>query len=169
MRVWADTETSGLDPARDLVLEVACVAEGGGEFQSLANPGEEALERIKGCYALTVNGIDLDELRAAPPVMEVAGMFKEWLNQLGPVELWAYNAPFDMGFLEREPWGLNRLSWGGCVMRLASRGRKWSKLVEVAARMGLDWDGDAHRALADARMAMKVHLELERQLQGRLV
>jgi DNA polymerase III epsilon subunit-like protein len=167
MRVWADVETGGLDPARDPILEVACAAESGAEFQELANPGAEAVERLRGSRALEVNGIDPDELLAARPAVEVARAFKEWLNGLGPVELWAYNAPFDRGFLAKEPWAISELCWGGCVMRLVSRGR-WKKLTEVAARMGLAWDGRAHRALADARMAMRVHLEMNRQLMGRM-
>lgn len=168
MRVWVDTETSGLEPSRDLVLEIAAIAEDGRTFQSLANPGDEALEFIKDCFALKVNGLKIEELRAAPPTSDVAASFKAWLSTLGPVELWAYNSGFDMGFLEREPWAIGRMYWDGCVMRLAANGKKWQRLSEVAARMGLEWDGAAHRALADAKMAMRVHLELDRQMQGRL-
>lgn len=170
MRVWVDTETSGLDPTSDLILEVAAVGESDGvRFRSLANPGEEALERVKGCYALRVNGLTIEELRAAPPLEMVAETFKVWLRELGAVELWAYNTQFDSGFLAQKPWEISNLCWGGCVMKLVANGRRWPKLGDVAARMGLEFEGAAHSALADAKMAKRVHLELERQMAGRLV
>lgn len=159
MRVYVDFETTGLSPLRERVVEVAAVEPGGRRFSMLARPEPEVMARLR--FPLYPSGITKEELDEALPLVTVAGMFKEWLQELGPCTLWAYNSAFEMGFAQREPWSIGRIHWGGCVMRKASRGGRYRKLRDVAASFGLEWEGDAHRALADARMAMRVDARLD--------
>lgn len=158
--VYVDTETSGLHPPSAVVLEVGAVAVRGGKvvdtFSMLVNPGEGVLTSLEAQVALSINKLDPEELRRARPVEYVADQFRAWLLQLGPLTITSYNVDFDSRFLRRAPWSINPMSWGACVMKLVSNGRKYIKLAEAARRFNLTWEGDVHRALPDAMMAFKV-------------
>jgi DNA polymerase III epsilon subunit-like protein len=159
--IYVDTETSGLRPPRAVVLEVGAVATEGdrelGSFSSLVNPGDAVLDSPHSARALQVNQIDPGELRRARRVDEVAADFRGWLMEWGPVSLFAFNTDFDAGFLHQPPWSISRMCWGGCVMKTLAGKERYVKLSKCADRFGLQWEGDAHRALADARMAFRVH------------
>ena len=159
MRVYVDTETTGLDAARDEIIEVAAVADNGAEFHAFSNPGEFLLAKIK---ERPVNRVPLDEVLSASSPQHVADTLRVWLAGLGEVVLHAYNVHFDRGFLSRSPWSLTE-GWGECVMMAAARGRRWIKLVDAVERFGLTWSGEAHRALDDARMARRLHEAILRE------
>lgn len=160
MRVYVDTETSGLDPSKCGIVELAAVSEDGREYSSLVYPGESVMSMQGVQKALEVNGITMDEILMAPKAEVVAEEFRRWLKEIGPCSLWAYNSKFDSAFLKRSPWNIGEIHWGGCVMKSAAGRGPNRKLADVAARMGLSWDGDVHRALPDARMTRMVHERL---------
>lgn len=167
--IYVDTETSGLHPSTAVVLEVAGVyAVDGREvdyFQSLCNPGEEVLSDPNIDNALEINKITRDELRAAAPLEQVAESFKRFLVRCGlrsGALLSAFNNQFDKKFLAVSPWTLDDSLWGPCIMLMAAEAmdpyrKKWPRLKAAAEHFNLEWDGTAHRALADARMAARVH------------
>lgn len=159
--IYVDTETSGLTPPRSVILEVAAVAVRDGveleSFSMLVNPGQAVLDSPESAQALAINKLDKEELLRAHSAEHVAEQFKSWLMQWGPSSLWAFNTQFDSSFLAQKPWEISKLCWGGCVMRTLAGKERYIKLSKCAERFGLKWDGEAHRALGDARMAFKVH------------
>lgn len=171
--IYVDTETSGLHPSTAVVLEVAGVYVVDGRevdyFQALCNPGEEVLANPAIDVALEINKITREELREAMPTEHVAESFKRFLVRCGlrsGALLSAFNNQFDKKFLAVLPWTLDDSLWGPCIMLMAAEAmdpyrKKWPRLKAAAEHFSLEWDGTAHRALADARMAARVHQAIE--------
>ncbi len=138
-------------------------------YQALCNPGEEVLADPSIDIALEINKITREELRQALPTVQVAETFKRFLVRCGlhsGALLSAFNNQFDQKFLAVEPWAIDNYLWGPCVMLMAAKAmdpyrKKWPKLKAAAEHFSLEWDGTAHRALADARMAARVHQAIE--------
>jgi DNA polymerase-3 subunit epsilon len=99
-QIILDTETTGLDPKLGhRVLEIAAVELvdrrlSGSHFHRYINP-----ERASDEGALQVHGLTEEFLRDKPKFGEIA---KELLDFIGGAELVIHNAPFDIGFLDRE-------------------------------------------------------------------
>jgi len=180
MLVELDVETTGRKSPRSHIIEVAAVAldpdfKEIAHFESLANPGEEALE-LADPEALLVNRITKEMVRSAPPAEEVARKLNAWLDQFWGSTFHAFNKEFDQWFLEKTPWTIKPRHWGECVMhaameRMAIVGAlgtrhdgtpKYPKLTEAAAFFKVPY-GDGHRALHDCRVSGKIHAEILRQ------
>lgn len=100
MYLFVDTETTGLDPKRAAIVQLAAliVDKDGyinGEFDSRIRPHEGAI--IEG-GALAINKRKHDELLNAPTNSEVCERFRKFV---GPRELVfaGYNCPFDQKFV----------------------------------------------------------------------
>lgn len=93
-----DTETTGLLPAADRVLEIAAVRFSlSGEiatFDELVNPGRDI-----GVGANRVHGIDEEAVRGKPPIAEILPRFSAFIRDS---VLLAHNAEFDVTFLAHE-------------------------------------------------------------------
>ncbi|MCB0058400.1 MAG: 3'-5' exoribonuclease, partial [Caldilineaceae bacterium] len=157
--VAIDVETTGLDPERDAIIEIAAITFRGqdivDEFSSLVNPQRPIPPEITQLTGITQAMVD-----GAP------GMFKlrSQLRQIiGDHVLVAHNADFDLGFLRAERLGLgnHRLD----TVTLASM------LAPEAGRFGLEalarhFDlpdaaaGQNHRALEDAEQTVELFLAL---------
>lgn len=167
--VYIDTETTGFTPRLAKIIEVAAVYVVDGkvvdEYSALANPGEEVLADLSIDRALEVNKITRDMLRQALPTAQVAEALQRFLARCDegePATYTAFNVAFDAKFLEVEPWSINRERFGECVMMAAAAvmdpyRKRFAKLSAAAEYFACEWDGDAHRATADARMAAKIH------------
>lgn len=154
--VVIDTETTGLDPEEDRLVEIAAVWDNGEYTQSLLNPGERAISFA----AMATHHITGKMVRHAPAcdsADKAAG-----LDSLSPdTVLVFHNAEFDRAFL---PEGMRAQPWV-CTYRCAlhlcpdaeshKNGALWYEL-------GLDhpMPDDAgqmpHRALFDALMTADV-------------
>lgn len=173
VRVYIDLETTGTDPGRHAIVEVAAVAFRGGQeldsYTSLVNPGEAALAAADP-RALDVNQIELAQIRSAPPTDRIANELHGFLHRHNAV-LYAFPVSFESSFLAKAPWSLN--NWGECIMQavqeaMASEGAlplingkpKRPRLGEAAAFFGVTGCGPAHRSLSDARKLARVHHEL---------
>jgi DNA polymerase III subunit epsilon len=148
-----DLETTGADPTRDRVTEIAILLVDDGElvetWSSLVNPGAPIPPEIQ---ALT--GIRDDMVRAAPGFAELAD---EVMSRLHGRVFVAHNARFDYGFIKNEcrRLGLKYTADVLCTVRLSRR------LHPEYSQHGLDViverhrlpAQDRHRATGDARMA----------------
>lgn len=154
-----DFETTGLYPySGDRICEVACVKwqplkRGIKKFHSLVNPG-----RPISYGAWAINGINDDMVKDSPLIEDVIPDFLKFIE--GSI-LVAYNAGFDLGFLEAA------LGDGKDVLKdyyvvdalvLARRlfhGIGRYNLGNVSRSLGMDPEGE-HRALADVMMTLGV-------------
>lgn len=148
-----DLETTGTDPTRDRVTEVAILLVDDGElveeWSTLVNPGVPIPMEIQ---ALT--GIRDDMVRTAPRFDELAG---EVMSRLHDRVFVAHNARFDYGFIKNEcrRLGLKYTADVLCTVRLSRRLHpEYSQhgLDVIVARHGLV-AADRHRAMGDARLA----------------
>jgi len=154
-----DVETTGLFPySGDMICEIGAIRFEPGKkrvekFHSLVDP-----KRPISRGAFMVNGITDRMVRGKPTIDKVLPDFLRFIDGSALV---AYNAGFDLGFIEQA------LGEGAHILdkyyiidalRLARRlfpdaGRY--NLGSVAGHLGIDAEGE-HRALADALMTWKV-------------
>ena len=159
-----DTETTGLDPASDRIVEVGCVelahlVPTGRTFHRYINP-----ERPMRPDAEAVHGLS-DAFLADKPVF--AAIADGLLSFLGDAPLVIHNAAFDMRFLNAE---LKRLSLPPLPMdrsvdTLALARKRFpgaqASLDALCARFGVDTtERSQHGALLDSRLLAEVYLEL---------
>jgi DNA polymerase-3 subunit epsilon len=99
-QIFLDTETTGLDPAQGhRIIEVAAVEVvnrrfTGNRYHSYLNP-----DRDIDAGAQAVHGISIERLQGEPHFADIA---REFLDFIAGAELVIHNAPFDIGFLNRE-------------------------------------------------------------------
>jgi DNA polymerase III epsilon subunit family exonuclease len=153
-----DTETSGLDPRYDRIVEIACVrfSEDGQEisrFQSLVYP-----ECVISDKLISIHGITNEMVADAPRFEYVFGEFANFIfdADLGDSSiLMAHNAQFDVGFINEEINRFtNQISYLAEVVdtlhlsRYKYRFFQNHKLGTLAEKLELP-KHDAHRALGD--------------------
>jgi len=148
---FLDVETTGLEPERGhRVCEIAVVRTVGRvetqRFSSLVNPGRPI---SPGAY--TVNRIPEALLRTAPRFHEIVD---EVLALMDQTVIVAHNAPFDLGFLNREL----QLAWRPALnnpvvdtLAIARQAYRFPRngLEELTAYLRLPHE-QQHRALGDA-------------------
>ena len=147
---FLDTETTGLRPPHDKLVEVAIIDEIGDVIiNSLINPGRPI------GFATQIHGIP-DKMVANAPMLE--DLWPEIYQIVRDNHVVIYNAQFDTKFFPDNLSCAGRIS---CAMlRFAPiYGQRnprygdftWQKLTTAAQFIGYEWVGDAHRALADTR------------------
>jgi DNA polymerase-3 subunit epsilon len=156
---FLDFETTGLDPFRDAVVEVAL--RGRSHLEALvsdAPPSKAAAQRV--------HGLTPEHLRAHGRAGRE--VLLELLHLLGadPVRIVAHHAAFDRDFLEawaqRERLTLPPLQWD-CTrtraQRLLGEASLGHGLGELATALG--WaPAPRHRAAADVALTARLHAEL---------
>lgn len=169
-----DTETTGLDPAGgDRVIELAALRCRGGErldsFASLINP-----HRDVPAPAFAVNHISSEMLVGAP---EAGVVVDQFLRFAAGSVLCAYNAGFDMGFLNNELVLAGKAPLSEMmvldVLKMARRlmpGLERYSLASVAKVMGIAL-AQEHRALSDVEMTFDLfnrfsRLAAEKGIEG---
>jgi len=131
-------------------------------FQSLINPGRQIPERV-----VHLTGITNSMVKNAPSPTSV---MRKLHSKLGNIPIVAHNASFDRKFLEKE-WsriGKRLTNDMYCSMRVARRVYRDAlnhKLGTLVDHVGLKFSGKAHRAMADAEMAAKLWIEMEKKLE----
>lgn len=153
-----DVETTGLSAHQGCrIIEVAVVLTDGnsvtGTFQSLCNPGTPVPAEIQ-----RLTGISTAMLRNAPDPQEVIPRVASMVKQAVPV---AHNAQFDRSFLmaEMSRVGIHDCPDFLCTLLTARRLYPWlpnHRLGTLVSACGLSFDGDHHRALADAAVTAKL-------------
>lgn len=168
-QIVLDTETTGLSAELgDRVIEIGCVELlnrklTGNNLHFYINP-----ERNSDEGALRVHGISDQFLRDKPKFSAIA---RELLAYLAGAELIIHNAPFDIGFLNKE---LERLALGRVsdhvvgvldtlVMAKEQFPGKRNSLDALCSRLGVDNSGRTlHGALLDAELLADVYINMTR-------
>jgi DNA polymerase-3 subunit epsilon len=157
-----DVETTGGNPLRDRIIEIAIIrSDGEGEFSSLVNPGRPVPQFIS---ALT--GITDHDLSSAATFDELAPEIADLLE--GAVFV-AHNARFDYAFVRNEfkRLGISFSASTLCTVRLSRKlfpKHKKHGVESIIERYGICVE-QRHRALDDARV-VEAFLEIAREEKG---
>lgn len=168
-QIFLDTETTGLSPDNgDRVVELACVElvnrKPSAQYRHYyLNPGRDSHPD-----ALRIHGLTTEFLRDKPSFAQVA---EDWLAFVDGAELLIHNAPFDVGFLNKElslldlPALENRVARVVDTLGLAKSlfPGKRNSLDALCDRFGVDRSSRTfHGALLDARLLSEVYLNMTR-------
>ena len=168
-QVFLDTETTGLFAEQgDRIIEIGCVELvnrklTGNKLHLYVNPERDSHEE-----ALKVHGISNEFLLDKPKFAQVAD---EVLAFIQGAELIIHNAPFDIGFLNRELSLLAKPPLHSCVsgvidtllMAKEMFPGKRNSLDALCARLEVDNSGrQLHGALLDAELLAEVYINMTR-------
>jgi len=175
-QIVLDTETTGLNPETgDRLIEIGCVELvarklTGNNRHYYVNP-----ERLSSEEALRVHGISDEFLRDKPKFADVAD---ELLDYLQGAEVIIHNAPFDIGFLEKELQISGRASFRATVGQVTDTlvmakemyPGKRNSLDALCDRLGVDNSARTlHGALLDAELLADVYIYLTRGQDALLI
>lgn len=148
-----DTETTGLNPNQDRVLELGAVKFKNGavveEKSWLINPGRNIPYWVQ-----RVHGIGPELVKDKPSFREV---YPEFLAFIGGAVLMAHNARFDISFISKEAKIAGRAPPENPVVDSLGLFRSWypeaasHKLSAMAEYADVQSDANFHRAMADSR------------------
>ncbi|MFP8781460.1 DNA polymerase III subunit epsilon [Hydrogenophaga sp. RWCD_12] len=168
-QVVLDTETTGLSAeSGDRIIEIGCVELvarklTGNNLHHYVNPERDSHED-----ALKVHGISNEFLRDKPKFAQIAD---ELLEYLQGAELIIHNAPFDIGFLNKELERIGRpplkAHIGGVIDTLVMAKEmfpgKRNGLDALCDRLEVDNSGRTlHGALLDAELLADVYINMTR-------
>lgn len=157
-----DTETTGLVPSTDKLIEIGAVRMVNGEitesFSTLINPGVELPDKI-----IEITGIKDADLIDAPSIEEV---FPDFYKFIGGASLVAHNAAFDMGFItrigEELKYRVDNRSYDTIELARQVIPSKDYKLATLCKVLGIVNHG-AHRALNDVLATTDLFIEAVRR------
>jgi len=166
--VVIDTETTGLDAARDRIIEIGAVrlarGRAGETYSTLVRPGIAIPPA-----ATNIHGIRDADVADAPGFAEAAAAFSAWA---GPAVVLGFSVGFDLAILKAEheryglPWKPPRSLDVRHLVELVG-----PELPELSLELATKWLGidvaDRHRALGDAQLSAQVFLALVGKLRGR--
>jgi len=161
-----DLETTGLNPAKDEIIEIGAVLVSWPELEEKDVDSFET--RVKPSPLVTVtpeaakvNGYNLIDWDYAPRLSDIWGAFKFYLGGKNTAIL-AQNVTFDWGFLMEAEWVLGTLDVDYhrldlCSMALIMRPELQSlSMVNLAPYFGIDPEPLPHRAINGARTALQI-------------
>ncbi len=147
--VICDTETTGLS-ADDEIVEIALID---GEGSVLLNTLVKPTRLTSWPQAQRIHGISPEMVQHFPTIDFYHDVISEIVSGK---HLIIYNSAYDMQYLKFAEEKPAKIS---CAMKSYlnySGGRRWKKLDYVVDQIGYEFEGEAHRALADARAALAV-------------
>lgn len=160
-----DTETTGLDPNEDRIIELGCVElvnrfPTGRSLHYFINPEGQSVH----LDAYEVHGISNADLADKPTFRMIADEFIEFIDG---AKLVAHNANFDIGFINAEFLRLDQplIEPARIIDTLAMARRKFpmgpNSLDALCRRYGIDnSQRTRHGALLDAELLAEVYIEL---------
>jgi DNA polymerase-3 subunit epsilon len=175
-QIVLDTETTGLSAANgDRIIEIGCVELvhrklTGQNKHFYLNPERDSHED-----ALKVHGISNEFLRDKP---KFAAIVDELLDYLQGADVIIHNAPFDVGFLNRELELVGRGKLAGVVASVTDTlvmakemfPGKRNSLDALCSRLDVDNSGRTlHGALLDAELLADVYINMTRGQDALLI
>jgi len=175
-QIFLDTETTGLSAENgDRVIEIGCVELlhrklTGNNLHFYLNPERDSHED-----ALRVHGITNEFLKDKPKFAEIADQFLEYIEG---AEIIIHNAPFDIGFLNKELELLGRPAVTTLVdsvtdtlaMAKEMFPGKRNSLDALCDRLEVDNSGRTlHGALLDAELLADVYINMTRGQDALLI
>ena len=175
-QIFLDTETTGLSPENgDRIVEIGCVELvnrklTGKNLHFYLNPERDSHED-----ALKVHGISNEFLKDKPKFGEIAD---ELLEYLQGADVLIHNAPFDVGFINKELELQKRPPIKTCVNSVADTlamakdmfPGKRNSLDALCDRLGVDNSGRTlHGALLDAELLADVYIYMTRGQDALLI
>lgn len=158
-KVFLDTETTGLQPGVDKIIEIACVEvvdrKIGRGIQSYVCPPVRVTPG-----ALAIHGLSDEMLSGHKPMRDVWPMFAEFV---GDSEVLIHNASFDMAFLRDEVPGLSFSKVTDTVelARSILGPKRKVTLDQLAKNFGIKrMRGQYHGALEDATDLANVWIQM---------
>lgn len=160
--ITIDIETTGLDPEKDEILEIAAIkyienneAEIFSRVVKVQNPLTKEISELTGITDdfLLKNGMDIETA------------LKDFWNFVGRAKLVGYNVSFDMSFLRNASIEHKiKMQANKCIdiLQLARRkvkGTKNYKMSTVASELGIEM-AQKHRAESDCRLAFEIYRKL---------
>ena len=160
--ITIDIETTGLDPEKDEILEIAAIkyienneAEIFSRVVKVQNPLTKEISELTGITDdfLLKNGMDIETA------------LKDFWNFVGRAKLVGYNISFDMSFLRNASIEHKiKMQANKCIdiLQLARRkvkGTKNYKMSTVASELGIEM-AQKHRAESDCRLAFEIYRKL---------
>ncbi len=163
--VALDLETSGIDKNKDRIIEIGCIkftpfTDKIEKLSFLINPRLEISDFIK-----ELTGISQEELDQSPILEEVSDKIKNFLVDNNGVQhaLIAHNAPFDIGFLQKNGIKVSGPVFDTYDLAFTLIPDSGYSLQDLASDFNID-SGSAHRALSDAETTMNLFLILSQKL-----
>ncbi len=164
--LFLDTETTGLHPPRDKLVEVAIVGlDGKVLLNTLVNPGREIRSE-----AMAVHHITDDMVATAPTLEQLWPAIQDIVRDS---HLIIYNSAVITRFFPDRLGCARKVT---CAMERFARiygewnpkhgNYRWQKLMKAAAHVGYTWEYEAHRALGDALAIRAVWKWMEKQDSG---
>ena len=156
--VAVDVETTGLDPGRDAIIEVAAITFRGAdvldEFASLVNPLVDIPPFISQLTTIT------DAMVADAPTLHT--LRPKLRAKLGDNVLIGHNVDFDLGFLRAAQlaFGNRRIDTLTLASILVPEAGRFS-LGALADHLNFPSNGGNHRALNDAEQTVELFLALQ--------
>lgn len=153
-----DTETTGLDPRKDEIIQLSMIdGHGKSIFESLICPPT----RKRWPNAQEINGITPKMVKGKPELEEVADQVQEAINAADLIV--GYNLPFDISMMEAEGFDFSDKEQYDLMEDYAQVFGRWSsakddylwtKLTTAAKHYGIKFA--AHDAGEDARATIKL-------------
>jgi len=175
-QIFLDTETTGLSPENgDRIVEIGCVELlnrklTGNNLHFYLNPERDSHED-----ALKVHGISNEFLKDKPKFGDIA---EQLLGYLQDAEVLIHNAPFDVGFINKELELNNRPPLKNYVNSVSDTlamakdmfPGKRNSLDALCDRLGVDNSGRTlHGALLDAELLADVYIYMTRGQDALLI
>jgi len=157
--VVLDLETTGLDPFKHEIIEIAAIRINRDStqhhtLQAFVKPSKKVPKKITGLTGITQEMVDAEG-------EELASVMKQFAEFFGDCRLVTFNAEFDMAFLQQAAsrTGISLPNPVSCALQMSRSAwpnRKSYRLADLARDGGLSKDG-THRALDDAQRAAIVY------------
>ncbi|WIF95103.1 3'-5' exonuclease [Caminicella sporogenes] len=155
--VALDLETTGLNPAKDKIVEIAAIKYKDNQeidrMHSLINPCIDIPNKIT-----KINGINNDMVKNSPKIEEI---LPDFINFIGDLPIVVHNARFDINFLNANMFNFNMNVTNPIIDTLQISREIFKNLPNYKLETIKDYlkiNLSSHRALDDAKVAAEIYL-----------